>query len=87
MPLFRLQVTYEFCIDAPDIDAARKIFHREHTAAIEDDRCAIRGEIELVPVVDSSQFEESTLDEVPLNALDYTLRERLALDDPSSPQS
>ena len=82
MPLFRSQVTYEFCIDAPDMEQAHKIFQREHTAAIEDDRCAIKGEVEMELVEDSTQFEEPTLDEVPLNALDHTLRERLASDDP-----
>jgi hypothetical protein len=81
MPLFRAQVTYEFCIDAPDTDAAQRVFSREHTIAIEDGRCSAVGEVLLSGVNKSTDFEEATLDEVPLNALDHTLRERLIEED------
>lgn len=83
MPLHRIQITYEFCVDAPDTKAALDVFNREHTMAIDDKRCSVVGEISLDAVVTSTQFEEDTLDEVPLNALDDTLRERLMKDDPA----
>ena len=77
--LKRVQVTYEFCIDAPtgSDEEALEIFHRQHTLAIEDERCGIVSGPVVSPVASSLEFEESTLDEVPLGALDYTLRERL----------
>ena len=81
MPLHRVQVTYEFCVDAADTQSTLDVFNREHTRAIDDRRCAVVGEVLVDGVASSAQFEEDTLDEVPLNALDDTLRERLMKED------
>lgn len=75
--LHRIEVTYEFCVDAPDEATAMRIFQAQHTMAIDDERCGIvRGPC-VAPMQNSRDFEESTLDEVPLGAFDDTLRERL----------
>lgn len=79
--LVRVQVTYEFCIDAPDAASARTLFDAQHALAISDDRCGIVGDIQMERVNSSNQFEESTLEEVPIGAFDDTLRERLARGD------
>jgi len=77
--LKRIQVTYEFCVDAgTDCEKqALDIFNQQHTLAIDDGRCGIVSGPTVMDVTSSLDFEESTLDEVPLGALDYTLRERL----------
>lgn len=79
--LVRVQVTYEFCIEAPDAASARTVFDAQHVLAISDDRCGVVGSVQMERVDSSDQFQESTLDEVPLGAFDDTLRERLAKGD------
>lgn len=78
--LKRIQVTYEFCVDAPGgtDEEALEIFRRQHALAIQDDRCGVVDGPVVTPVMSSLEFQENTLDEVPLGSLDYTLRERLA---------
>lgn len=77
--LKRIQVTYEFCVDSPDgtDKAALEIFNSQHALAIEDERCGIVEGPIVAPVKSSLDFEESTLEEVPLGSFDFTLRERL----------
>lgn len=77
--LKRIQITYEFCVDAPNggDEEALEIFRRQHALAIQDDRCGIVDGPVVSPVISSLEFQENTLDEVPLGSLDYTLRERL----------
>ncbi len=77
MPLYRKQVTFEFCIDAPDERAADEAFERCHAMAVSDARCGRVFESPAVPVTHESQLSEQTLSEVPLEAFDYTARERL----------
>lgn len=78
MPLMRIEVTYEFCVDAPDAASALEVFRNQHTMAIDDQRCGVVRGPEVTEVRSSLDFEETTLDEVPLGAFDETLRERLA---------
>lgn len=78
MALVRIEVTYEFCVDAPDKESALEVFHNQHTLAIDDHRCGVVHGPEVSAVQSSLDFEESTLDEVPLGAFDETLRERFS---------
>ncbi|WP_143743897.1 hypothetical protein [Marinobacter sp. C18] len=77
--LKRIQITYEFCVDTPtgSDEEAVEIFSPLHTGAIEDGRCGIVSGPIVSDVSSSLQFEETTLDEVPLGSFDYTLKERL----------
>lgn len=77
MPLYRKRVTFEFCIDAPDEQAAEDAFERGHAMAISDGRCGRVDESPILPVTHEAQLHEQTLSEVPLEAFDYTAQERL----------
>lgn len=79
--LVRVQVTYEFCVDAPDEASARILFDAQHALAVSDERCGVVGAIDFSRAERSSQFEDATLDEVPIGAFDYTLRERFSRND------
>ncbi|ARM86322.1 hypothetical protein [Marinobacter salarius] len=75
--LKRIQVTYEFCVDSETDEGALDVFNQQHTLAIDDERCGVVSGPTVSAVTSSHDFEEATLDEVPLGAMDYTLRERL----------
>ena len=77
--LKRVQITYEFCVDTPTgtDEEAVEIFTPMHTGAIDDGRCGIVSGPIVSDIRSSLDFEESTLDEVPLGSFDYTLKERL----------
>jgi len=77
--LKRVQITYEFCIDVPNGSNKEvlEIFNSMHTMAIDEDRCGIVSGPFVSDIKSSLDFEESTLEEVPLGSFDYTLRERL----------
>ena len=75
--LKRIEITYEFCVDAETDDEALELFRQQHTIAIADERCGIVHGPIISNVTSSLNFEESTLNEVPLGAMDLTLKERL----------
>lgn len=79
--LKRVQVTYEFAIDAPNGTDREvlEILAAQAAMAISDDRCGIVSGPIIETARSSTQFQESTLDEVPLGAFDHTLRERFEL--------
>lgn len=76
--LVRLEVTYEFCIEAPSESAALEIFRAQGAIAVSDERCGVVSGPTVSRATSDGDFREQTLDEVPLGAFDYTLRERLA---------
>lgn len=75
--LKRVEIAYEFCVDAETDQEALDIFRQQHTLAIADERCGVVRGPSVSNIQSSLEFEESTLDEVPLGATDFTLRERL----------
>lgn len=77
--LKRVQVTYEFCIDAPtgSDEEVMEIYRTQASLAISDERCGLVSGPTISTVTGPTNFQESTLDEVPLGAFDLTLRERL----------
>lgn len=77
MALFRLETTFEFCIDASDYDEALAIYQRDHAMAISDHRCGVMGDPNVSLIKSEGCLTDRALDEVPLNAYDYTARERL----------
>lgn len=80
MSLYRVAVEYEFCVDANSEQEALEVFSREHAMAISDGRCGLVGEPALSAVVSEAQLLDATLNEVPLNAFDFTARDRLERD-------
>lgn len=77
MPLFRVTVSHEFCIDAANEAEVLAIFEREHVMAISEDRCAIIEGPEISVIESEGDLDDRTLNEVPLNAFDLSVQERL----------
>ncbi|KXS54595.1 MAG: Uncharacterized protein AWU57_1018 [Marinobacter sp. T13-3] len=77
MSLHRITVTYEFCVDAPTEREALEVFEREQSLAISDQRCAIIEGPSASLVRSENDLADDTLNEVPLNAYDYTAQERI----------
>lgn len=80
MSLYRVVVQHEFCVDAQSEGEALAVYQRDHAMAVSDGRCGLLGEPDVSVVVGESQLSDATLDEVPLNAFDFTARDRLARD-------
>jgi len=77
MSLHRIVVTHEFCVDAPNEQDALSIFERDHAMAISDQRCAVVDGPTVSAVTTDDDLHDDTLNEVPLNAFDYTAQERI----------
>lgn len=80
MSLFRVRVSYDFCIYAVDEADALESYEREHAIAISDRRCGVTDGPSVSLVRHESELSEGALGEVPINAFDYTARERLERD-------
>ncbi|EAZ98177.1 hypothetical protein [Marinobacter sp. ELB17] len=80
MALFSVKVRHEFCVDADSEEQALEIHAREQSIAISDGRYGVIDAPVAVAVHRESDLSEGALDEVPLNAFDFTARERFRRD-------
>jgi hypothetical protein len=80
MGLYAVRMHHEFCVDAETEAEALEIVSREHAMAISDGRCGVMQQPSVAVVRQESDLCDDTLDEVPLNAFDFTARDRLIRD-------